>query len=366
MTASLTVAYDELTVAVRCADAAHLRWLQEMLTPWFTVTHGTADCTVELVVDRDAYRRIVGARPHEERRRVAFVFDRGPVELPVWSTTASEIILFDARDEILYGISHDRRRVRLLTSTPSLSRRVRLMRVVRELAMARAWTARCFVLHAAAFAQGGGAVLVAGAKGVGKTTLLWHGLDGAGTALVANDRVVVDLGCSPPSARGMPSVVSVREPMLRLFPALAERWAATGYTARRNVDETGRNHRPTLDRGGHLTPAQLCALRGVSRRRELPVALLLLPRRGGAAPIALDELPPAVAAPRIAAAVFAAHSPRKASEVFAPAGGDGTAATLETLARELAERVPCLDCVLGDWTAAPPPPLAHLLQPYLG
>jgi hypothetical protein len=99
------------------------------------------------------------------------------------------------------------------------------MRAVRELFMNHSLRAGRLVLHSASLSVSERVVLIAGTKAAGKTSLLTHLLRSPSARYVGNDRALVTIDDSP-TALGMPSVVSVREPMLDLFPELRERFLA--------------------------------------------------------------------------------------------------------------------------------------------
>ena len=155
--------------------------------------------------------------------------------------------------------------------------RIGLMRVVRELLVAGRLAAEpLFDLHAAAFETPAGALLLAGPKESGKTTLLVHCLRGGDVALIANDRVLVDARPAPPVASGVPVLVAIREPTLALFPELRR---TPGE--RPAVRHSGEHAPESLDarepRTFGLTPAQLAQRCASTSARSAPVAAIVFP-----------------------------------------------------------------------------------------
>ena len=86
----------------------------------------------------------------------------------------------------------------------------------------------------------------------------------------------------------MPAIVALRRDTLDLFPALAERFAATAYYQRLTLEEAARDPVPAAgQRMGlpRLSPAQLCRLLAVRARAECEIAAMVFPgSRGGPGP----------------------------------------------------------------------------------
>src|SRR5262249_14269672 len=146
------------------------------LTPAFAVVPTSdADCTVTMLVDERHYRELLERGPCPDRPPVGcFAFDGRLVRLPLWAASSEERVIFDAESDVFYFVSPDRSRIRLVTARRHQSRRIPLMRVVREFAMSQSWAAGAVVFHAAAVVVGGHGILISGPKGAGKTSLLIH------------------------------------------------------------------------------------------------------------------------------------------------------------------------------------------------
>lgn len=352
MLASKTFAYDGLAIRVSCSDPSDLQWLEEFLLPSFSLADdGAEDCSVTLEIDDQRHRNLTSSGAQADGGRVrAFVLDRGPVAMDLWPSSGSERVFFDAEVLVFYFVDQEAARVRILATSRYRSRRVALMRVVRELVMSAAWTPTRVVLHAAACASGETGIIIAGPKGAGKTTLLMYALGVKDTRFIANDRVVVDLGLEQATAHGMPTVVSVRAQTFSCLPAFAERWAATGYDVRAALDETAERPSRTRTDVTNLTPAQFCDLLDVSACAAAPVHFVLFPRLAGDIEgLRVQELSPAAAAERLAASIFAATS-LQISQAFALPGRSSPPdpATVHALSRTLISRVRSFDCALGS------------------
>jgi hypothetical protein len=344
-------------VAVRCPSADDLRWLEEFLAPTFRPRPpGSAvDYTVEAVVDGDLYRRLLATRPAGGLpEAVTFVLDQSVMRAPWWGlTTAGQRVLADSAHEALYGVSGAAPRVRVVAPAGGRLFRGAVMRIAREIAMARAWGPAGVALHAAAFSIGGRGVVVAGPKRSGKTSLLVHCLSASGAAYVSNDRVLVSLAGPVPVAQGMPAIVSLRHGTLALFPELARTIVCRGYRAHLSIAECQAESvapsGPSADGDARVSPAQLCRLLGVPMVAEASVTALLLPRvDAGSLGIGWRRLPADEAASRFETVVFAAGSDVRVSEVFR--AGQGPASDLagaRVLWDRLVSRVPTFDCRFG-------------------
>jgi hypothetical protein len=364
------LALGDLRVLVESSDASHLTWLTEFLAPPFEpcvdVEH---DCRVTLIEDQARHRAMLALGPLDGTLD-AFALDTRVVSLPRWR--GAETRLFDPKPQVFYEMTTPPHAVTILSTPANPGGRTALMRVVRELATNRAQRTGQLLLHAAAFAVGDRGVLVAGPKLAGKTTLLVHLLRSGRARYVSNDRVLLDLARTPPRARGVPTIVALRQGTLDLFPALSTALTGARLHHRLTIDEAAR-----LTRGGDrlsngppgLSPAQLCEVLGVARLPECELGAVLFPcvtgERGALAVHRLDE---AEAATRLAGALFGLPPGRWVSDVFAipadPPAPD-LAARLATC-RSLAGRAPCFECRLGLGAFESPRTAEDLIASVLG
>src|SRR5262249_16573245 len=301
------------------------------------------------------HQSLLGSGAYAEGRRVAgFAFDSGPVHLPVWESRDHEQVIFDPFSEVFYCTSPDRRHTRVLSAAHHPSRRIVLMRVVREFVMSDSWTNRRFVLHAGACELANSAVIIAGPQGAGKTTLLMYALGCAGARFIANDRVVVSFDGPEPIVRAMPTVVSIRSDTLDRFPAFEQRWSSSQYNERMALGEAPVDGALAARTDPiNLTPAQFSALLRVPVRSHGVARVLLFPRLTNEEKgMQVQPLSPDAAAQRLAASIFAAGSPCKISQVFALPGHSATPdpGVVEELSRLLVGRLNCFECQLGRTT----------------
>ena len=254
-------------VAVETDDRDVSRWLTEFVTPWF---EGCAAHPGDRVVRFTASRAAFAAAQRQcaaatTRPLACFSLDREVATLPGW-TDGGATFAADTEMGSFYRVSAAGVEV---LARPEYSRaRIGLMRVVREILVGgRRAVQRLLDLHAAAFATPGGAILLAGPKQAGKTTLLTHALQSGRASLIANDRVLVDVEPGSPAVIGVPTVVSVRAGTLELFPWL-----------RRAQDE-----RPALLHGAETAASAIAVPPGAAPSREFGLSLAQLAQRCGSA-----------------------------------------------------------------------------------
>ncbi|HSQ00098.1 MAG TPA: hypothetical protein VL049_22975 [Candidatus Dormibacteraeota bacterium] len=351
---SIQLAYRGLCTRVQSPEAAELAWLEEFLAPAFVRDdRAPSDCHVVVGDDADRLAALRAGAGHNPSQAVCLVLDGGPVRLPTWEDGDRRVVLHDEA-RLAYVIAADRRHIEVVSAPANDARRTALMKLVRELAMSAAWSPRSLVLHAAAFVVGRQAILIAGPKRAGKSSLLLHALGAAGARLLANDRVVLALGPRRAIAHGMPTIVNLRpDTVAARFADAAARRAAYRHRFHLTLAET-EQRKPVADltpRPLTCSPAQLGRLLGVDLVGSAAAAVLLLPRVDAAANgIALRRLDDDEAARRLPDALFAAtHTPLEISDVFAlPEHSQAPSdAELQRLWRDCVARLRVFDCRLG-------------------
>jgi hypothetical protein len=290
------------------------------------------------------------------------------VRLPLWRSTPEERVVLDRLDRVFYRVRVDGTAATVLTAAPNLAARFAVMRSVREMAMTSARARGALVLHAAAMTTPAGAVAIAGPKLAGKTTLLLHALRACRGCFVANDRVVVDLADDEPRLRGMPTIVTLREPTLAGVPELRASVLGSGYDHRLALGEPApRGARTAAPRPGgpvDLSPAQFCSLLGIRACGRARLRALLFPVFSAAeSGVRERALSPAAAAQRLQAACFGAGSRRTSAELFAGASPLRDA-QIDTspLCLALSESVPAFEWQLGPDAYADGEMLARLVD----
>lgn len=349
--AHTVLTHGDLAVRVECEDAATLRWLEEFLVPSLTVSaDAPAQATVCLVADPPAYQALLarGPRPGGGLAGV-FAFDSGLVELPWWSAPDDQPVAYEDGAQVFYR-RVTATRIELLTDALQPSRRVSLLRAVREYFVTYAWAAGVAVVHGAALVAGGAGIAIAGAKNAGKTTLLMELLRGGAEALIANDRIVVSGDGSGLAARGIPTVVQVRRPAADRLPVLHALLVGAGADHRLPLAESGPRSRPADARPAVvLSVAQFAALLDVPLRAATRLDVLLFPRvEPDAEGLTLAALDAAEAARRLRACVWGGARP-VVSELFTlPARPPALdLASLDAWCADAVGRLRVFECRLG-------------------
>jgi hypothetical protein len=209
-------------IAFETADRAVLDYVVEYFDPWFEVL-GTKQAewqavwTVRLEADGAAYAALAGAAPPAPEFQPCFAHDQRVLSLPAWSC-AGETVVRDADRACFLRLR--RGRVEIVGLPESRRWRFTLLWVFQELAAMRLRREH-LDLHAASVAADGRGIVIAGAKGAGKTTLSFYLMQGGGNAMIANDRTFVG---GPPNCvvRGMPTAVKILAPTLARHPQLCE------------------------------------------------------------------------------------------------------------------------------------------------
>ena len=337
----LRLAYGPLVIAARCADPAPLAWLSEFLGASFDVASPSAPPDHVLTLGFGPLPADPGGFPDETE---CFSLDGSFVRHPARRGPDGSLEFRDEGAGIRYSVRG--RDVAVLAPADGPAARLAILRVVRELATADALRRGHLHLHASAVAVGERLVAFAGPRGSGKTTLLLHALLCGGTRYVANDRVFVDLRGDPPAARGMPTIVSLREETIARFPDFARRLHASACARDRTLAEA--EARRTPDWRPHLTPAQLLAL---ARAQPLGAGALhaaVFPAfatdigRFDLRPLEADE-----AAERLRRSLLLAALPERPAEAFAGGAPPRDGPELDRLCRDLGARIACLDLRLG-------------------
>lgn len=208
-------------------------------------------------------------------------------------------------------------------------------------------------LHAAAFAVGDRAVVIAGARGSGKTSLLCHALLSGGAALIANDRTFVALDGPEPVATGIPTVVSIRADTLRAFPRLAgepDAYPALTPIILPASDGGAPAATGPGDRALLLSPARFAGRLGVARVGRARLSAIVLPEvstelRGWT----VARLAVEVAAAALEARLYGTGPARDASTLFGSLVGPAVAQRPSpcALLERLVATVPVFVCRLG-------------------
>ncbi len=344
-------------IGIGSDDAAALTWLEEFLSPAFETDSGSAvDYSIAFEADEAAYARLIQQATVENCALIdCFSNDGYFSRFPAWTDAAGVTWVHCDEEGAFLRIPAAGTVLQLIVRGNRDRDRLTLMRVVRELATFEQWQRGRWLLHGAAFESAEGAVVVCGPKNAGKTTLLMHALQ-AGCKLITNDRVVVERLAAGPVARGMPTIVCVREPTLKFFPGLARRCAEARFQRALTISECRTTWRiePLSDGNVESLPTlsgeQLCHLLSTTAVQSAPLAKVLFPNvQPQARGVEMIRLATDEAAAQLAENILAPCRPLRWSSAFERFAACAPPAWQRLLdnCRRIANDVACYRCVLG-------------------
>jgi hypothetical protein len=251
---------------------------------------------------------------------------------------------------------------------PSTRRwRFTLQLVFQEIAATRARRTE-LDLHAAAIEAGGRAILIAGAKGAGKTTLSFHLLRSGRCRWIANDRAFVGRAGAAFGIRGMPTAVKIQPAMLADFPELRRGLRRIERPYLHAIDEiTGAIGEEALDPSVEfaLNPAQLARQLAVRPLPEAPLGAIVFPQvRPGFSGSVVERLPPSEVSAGIWANVYGKTSARHEPTLFEELDG-GRCVPSQGEVDALSEGTPGYRVILGGDAYATPDFASRLLEALL-
>ena len=349
-----------------------LTWLKEFLAPQSrSIRSMTFDCQISLRYDPDKYRMILQKGSHPSGRQVdCFALDTKTVRLPLWDSNEGEQIMHDPQFNVFYRVNRHGEQVLILALDDALwNGRIALMRVVREFAMNYATHRGGIILHGSSFLHRGQGIAVAGPKRSGKTTFLINILRNKSIKYVSNDRVLVSSTQKGPVLQRISTIVTLRPPMLRLFPEFKQRLTCSSYSPCLSLSEARKSLLGPIskDHEGRfsLSPAQLLELLDVVPASRGRLGVLLFPRitrqRGG---MKLRRLSGQAALQKLTRSLFRAAFFNKRSNVFCLSGGGigPDQISLNQFCRKLVSEVKCFDCELGEDAYRGSQPIERLLR----
>jgi hypothetical protein len=353
--ATLTLAYEGITLRASLERAADVQWLEEFFLPWFDRSADAPD--VEVLVSRDParYKHLLACDPAGARVK-AFMMDNRAVEFPVWNVPGEQLALHDEKHRMFFLITG--KMIQLVCGDREGALRLNLMRVLRELAMGVAQLRSGRFLHASAIAVEGRALVITGPRQAGKTSLLTYLLANSPAQFLCNDRLLVKWYDGSIRLHGMPTIVSLRDGTLDLFPGMRQSIENQRFTTRATLAEACASRAlPQLPpkEGRHsLSPHQYCSLLDCAPVQAATGAALLFPRQTGqAGGLELVPLHANEARIRLGECLFGHIGPDRLSEAFTLLPGALariTAPDDAALCAGLASDLPAYDCLLGNDT----------------
>jgi hypothetical protein len=317
--------------------------LSEFLSIWLDdIPIGPADFSVQFIASADEYRKLANQRAEAALRTAPFLsLDSGVLMLAGWTEAEGVQVLTDEKG-CFYRMGRDR--LQIVTVPGNRWARLGLLRVVRELLALRTLARPAMIdLHAAAFMVQNRAVLVAGAKNTGKTTLLVYALTSGQAGLLANDRVLVDWDSG--QVWGVPTVVMLREATARIFPCLTRglpKRAALLHAGELALGEAPEEE-PFLTR----SLAQLAGQTGAALIPRAPLGAIVFPQISAAtAGLAVEPMGLAEATACLRENLYGRRSGSRQSTLLHRIAGASSKDDAHGMERLLAT-VPLLACRLG-------------------
>lgn len=222
------------------------------------------------------------AAPETDARAIdCFSLDGQFDRLPLWCETVDGRLLHhvDARVFLWVGAGH--RTIQLVARRDHRRLRIMLMRVVRELATLQALHRGDLSVHAAALVHHGRAIVIAGARRSGKSSMLLGFLRNGQARYLSNDRVLLDGSAGTPIVYGMPTVANVRADSLAYLPSLAvpaiDAWQRFYLTTEECASRSPLIE-PTRRALPPMNTTQICRWLGVPAQVSAPLGLLVFPR----------------------------------------------------------------------------------------
>lgn len=219
----------DMNFTVQSDEPADFLWLKDFFEGAFDfdlqVASGSAVQRVSLSRDFDALEEAINMAGQSSGSTLAFVLDTEVQHLPSWKRRDGALCAYSTFYDVLYARQEE---IQIFDSSAPFAegRRARggLMRAIREQAMDHIWRCGDSILHGGGFTIDDHAVLIAGDKRSGKTSLLCAALTLLpGAQFLANDRIALSLRGTKLTARSIPTIISLRKGSLGVVPGLARR-----------------------------------------------------------------------------------------------------------------------------------------------
>jgi hypothetical protein len=340
--------FGKTSIEVDIDDPDVARWLAEFFTPWFSIKASTGTgLRVRVTSSREQFSALNHREMESKLQQIpCFGLDSKLISLPGWIESDGTTLIADKELGCYYRLQGNQ--VDVISRPQDRQARIGLMRVLRELATSRAFALiEMLDLHAAAFVFRGRAILLAGDKNIGKTTLLAHALTSCHTALMANDRVIIDV--SRLQTYGVPTIVSVRNETEQTFPMLSNMMPRRAFLFHEGELASIDFAQVGAKRLLALSPVQFGRQMGSRVEPWAPVGAILFPQISSSIPtLSLRPLDPSDAVACLRTSLYGSRSAARSNTIFqkiATALPDSDARN--SLLDQLATAVPLIRCVLG-------------------
>lgn len=350
----VTFSYEGISIGVLAEKETDIQWLKEFLLPWFDMSgDDVPDVRVRVTCDPARYEQLMACGRGDGSIN-ALMLDTSIIAFPLWNAPGKQLAFYDEDREIFYRVTDNY--IELILRDRNADIRTRLMRVLRELAMGVAQMQGGRFLHASAFVVEGSAAIITGPRQAGKTSLLSYILSNSEAKFLTNDRLLVHQCGQSVRLRGMPTIVSVREGTMNLFPEFRQSIIDHRFTSDVTLLEARQleTHLPRrVKQGSHgLSPRQFCTILDCQPTRDARGGVLIFPRQTGrAGGLRLRRLEPGEARIQLEQCLFGHIGPDRLSEAFTilPHRLDRKAAPGDAaLQAGLARALPSYDCELGN------------------
>lgn len=355
-TKSIQLRYLDFTVKVGVPGDNDLLWLKEYLSPPFGIVKSSRfDCEIDLIFNDQEFSSLFGKSSQSKMKLSGFILDTRIVELKLWPSSGNCKILFDEEYNVFYFVSKNIRKITILAhSVKSIGFRTALGRIITELAMNYSRASGGHFIHSAALSYRGEGIMIAGPKNAGKTSLLIYLLQKLSAKFISNDRVLVSHNGATPFIYGMPTVITVSEKSLQMFPRLKNKFSKFNFHHRHTADEiVKRNCIPYKLETGEFTLSteQFCRLLRVNPSSCSQLSMILFPRiNERKRTIVFKKLSRTAALERLKESQFARNISESLSFFYLQ---DKDLSSLnneknyEKFSSKLAAETACYDCYLG-------------------
>ncbi len=309
-----------VSTALLCDDAALIDFAVEHFDPWFLPTRRTPEWSVAVTSTTPAYAEMQRRRPAGAGLRPCFAHDQEVMSMPAWPS-GDAVSLCDAERSCFLRLRPGQ--VDLIADPSTRRWRFTLLWILQEIAATR--LRRTHVdLHAAAVESGGRALLIAGPKGAGKTTVALYLMRSHRCRLIANDRSFAGGGAALAIA-GMPTAIKIWPPTLARFPELRSampRVARPYLYTLAELETAGPSEESPDAVDFALTPNQLARRLGAGTRAEAALGTIVFPQVcGDEAEWALEPLTSEEVVAGVRANLYGAATGERPATIFEELGG---------------------------------------------
>lgn len=240
---------------------------------------------IELVVDADRYAEFLQQFPAGIGENIdCFTLDGEFDRHAIWRRESGAIWIHHAPARCMIRIGARGETITMIAAEDCPKWRSALLRVVRELATLAALEQGDLFIHGASVVIDGRAILLAGQKRSGKTSMLLNALRQPGAGYLSNDRVLIQLLPKTPVVRAMPTIVKIRPESLQHLPNFTPPVDPPRYRCFKTIQECHSIAHPPQPSDAPpppipaMSPAQLCRWIGVQAIDKAPLAAIVYPR----------------------------------------------------------------------------------------